>query len=123
MMIHHIPNILLDVVEYVYNHSLVINHVRYRSQVCKTNTILGGPLISEQQADDIDKELQKQNRALRVSSHRRHSAKEPAFRLQGSLIKIVCPNPSNHHILGVGALIIIKLSASFVLMFYSLGLG
>jgi len=87
---------------YFHTRERLLNHVKFRSSVCKTNILLGGAILSEAQADSIDVQLQAENRALQVAGHRRHFAKDPVFRLPGPIANIVCPKPSAHHPLGIG---------------------
>ena len=82
----------------------LINHVRYRSHVCRTNLLLGGPLISWSQVEELDYEDQAFKRDLHSKGARAHHVVAPAFRLQGPIPALLIDNDcvSNHHLLGVG---------------------
>ena len=82
----------------------LFNHLRYRSQVCRLNVKLGGPLISAEDAKDIVVGLREANRALFALGLRPYAATEPVFRLTGPLpLSIVDPDrESTHHLLGIG---------------------
>ena len=82
----------------------IINHIRYRSQVCRTNIMLHGPCLSVEEADILDRSENGANTGLQRKGRRRHHAELPAVRLQGPL-QTVFSLPgchSEHHPLGFG---------------------
>lgn len=82
----------------------VLNHVKYRSAVCRANLILRGPLLAEAEAAAIDEAEKKSNRELACAGKRRHHACLPALQLQGPLAPIVPLSTAgcNNHPLGHG---------------------
>ena len=81
-----------------------LNHVRYRSQVCRFNSILRGPILDDVEADALDQKCLKHNRQLHASGRRRHAVDRPSIILQGPLLPIILMEgqASAHHSLGVG---------------------
>ena len=83
----------------------VLNHIRYRSKVCKHNLLLRGPIISEEDALIIDKAEALGHIKLAHSGRKRCAAVEPVLRLHGPLLPTIL-NPgtvtSGHHQLGRG---------------------
>ena len=79
-----------------------LNHVRYRSHICRLNHILRGPVIDRDQADSLDLEEASENSQLYSEGLRRHAAKVPCIQTFGPLLPIVVANPSSHHPLGWG---------------------
>ena len=82
----------------------VVNHIRYRSQVCRTNLLLLGPCLSVEEADHLDEVESGANKSLQHKGQRRHHASIPVVRLQGPLRTVFSlpGSHSNHHALGVG---------------------
>jgi len=82
----------------------VVNHVRYRSFVCKANLLILGPCLSVEEADALDVFENGANLSLQRKGRRRHHAELPVVRLQGPL-RTVFALPgchSEHHALGRG---------------------
>ena len=82
----------------------VVNHVRYRSRVCKANLLLLGPCLSVEEADALDVSENGANLVLQRKGRRRHHAEQPVSRLQGPL-RTVFSLPgchSEYHALGKG---------------------
>ena len=83
----------------------LLNHLRYRSKICKYNVQLRGPMCNEATACEIDLSLLEANAALQRKGKRRHCTVEPAIRLVGPLLPILLPDEvksSSHHPLGMG---------------------
>ena len=82
-----------------------LNHIRYRSVVCKANHLFRGPVLSLDEAKSLDLEACTVNRKLHASGKRRHNvpADEPCVRLSGPLLPIITARSSSHHPLGFGA--------------------
>ena len=81
----------------------VVNHIRYRSQVCKVNLLLAGPCLSVDEADNLDVVEYGANLNLQKKGRRRHHADLPVIRLQGPLRTVFAiGRESNHHALGRG---------------------
>ena len=83
---------------------LCLNHVRYRSMVCRNNLLIRGPCLSKEEADALDNECKPRNRHLHVTGCRRHHVETPSFCLPGALLPILlAPDKfSAHHPLGRG---------------------
>ena len=82
----------------------LLNHLKYRSLICRMNLLAQGPLISSERADELDVECRVLRRSRYAAGLRAHTTVLPVFRLQGPL-----PLPvsyvhvsSNTHILGNG---------------------
>ena len=82
----------------------MINHIRYRSQVCKANLLLRGPCLSEDEADALDGHEHGAHVSLQKKGKRRHHAELPVIRLQGPLCTVfsMLGCYSEHSVLGVG---------------------
>ena len=82
----------------------VINHVRYRSKVCRENLLVRLPELSQQQADHLDEFEQETFRKMQACGNRRHKAIEPCIQASGPLLLIVLDpdRVSAHHPLGKG---------------------
>ena len=81
-----------------------VNHVRYRSAVCRANLLLRGPSLTEGEASALEETEKSQNRDLARAGKRRHHAGNPAIQLQGPLLPIVLSSgvDGSHHPLGPG---------------------
>ena len=79
-----------------------INHVRYRSKVCKFNYLLRGPVMSEIDASLMDALDHEDNRKLYATGKRRHQALCPCVRAHGPLRPLINERSSSHHALGFG---------------------
>jgi len=81
-----------------------LNHIRYRSNVCRNNLLLRGPLLSEAEALALDEACKARNRELHAAGRRRHHVDAPSFYLSGPLLPILlAPGQfSAHHPLGKG---------------------
>ena len=81
-----------------------LNHVRYRSAVCRANLLLRGPLILETELSCVEELEKLQNSALARAGKRRHHVCKPAVQLSGPLLPIVTVVEvrGNHHPLGIG---------------------
>ena len=83
----------------------LLNHIRYKSKVCKYNLILRGTLVSEEEATRQDVASASVRVALHKGGRRRHFAEDPVLQLQGPWLPIV-PSPgmviSKPHRLGRG---------------------
>ena len=92
--------------KFFHNRVRVLNHIKYRSSVCRLNLTLAGPLISEEQAEVLDEGCREQKRILYAKGLRAHSAAAPCFRLCGPLPLPLIVDGSKHskncHILGFG---------------------
>ena len=55
----------------------VINHVRYRSTVCRENLLVRPPELTQQRADDLDELEREIYRKMQSCGNRRHKAVEP----------------------------------------------
>ena len=83
----------------------LINHIRYRSRICRHNIILRGFKCSEEEACVIDSQQYDIHIQLQKAGKRRHAAIEPVVRLAGPLLPVLLPDdikPSKHHALGFG---------------------
>ena len=81
----------------------VVNHIRYRSLVCKANLFLLGPCLFVEDADKLDEIENGANLSLQKKGRRRHHADLPVIRLHGPLRTVFAiGRESNHHALGRG---------------------
>ncbi len=89
---------------YFHNRTRVLNHIEYRSNICRMNILLRGPCLSNDQARHLDMSQREANRALYAKGLRSRSAVDPVFRLSGPITHILIDpdNYSNHHSLGIG---------------------
>ena len=87
-----------------HSRELLLNHVRYRSNVCKNNSLLRGPVLTQCEADALDEECKGLNRTLYASGKRRHHVDASSYYLQGPLLPILveAARYSRHHPLGIG---------------------
>ena len=78
--------------------------ITYKSQSCRLCLLIQPPLISEEDALQVDLSEHENFRALYKQGKRRHNAELPCFRLQGPLIHVLIDpaNASAHHPLGGG---------------------
>ena len=79
-----------------------LNHVRYRSKVCRLNLLLRGPCLTTDQANSLDDACSSANVRLYSEGKRRHHVDQPSFLLSGPLLPIVLSEGqySAHHPLG-----------------------
>ena len=82
----------------------VVNHIRYRSKVCREWHLKHEPYFSQEQADGFDSECMELNRSLQAVGCRRHKAAKPCVQLCGPLVPISVDvsASSRHHPLGRG---------------------
>ena len=88
--------------KYFWTRERAVNHIRYRSKVCRNMLMLQQPFLSEEAANELDDAAKLKCNDLGKKGLRRHHAVEPCFRLSGPLIPIIQLNPSGHHPLGRG---------------------
>ena len=81
-----------------------LNHIRYRSPVCKENLLLRPPCHSNVEADRLDETDKELHRSLLAKGARRHTATRRCVQASGPLLPIVADpeNISVHHPLGKG---------------------
>jgi len=83
----------------------LLNHIRYRSRICKFNMQIRGPLYGEERAAQLDAEAAKTHVSLYSQGSRSHAAPIAAFRIEGPLMPILLPpevKQSSHSLLGFG---------------------
>ena len=68
-----------------HNRIRVLNHLKYRSTVCRLNLTLLGPIIDTDRAYVLDSECRLIRNSLRRKGLRAHAATDPVFRLCGPL--------------------------------------
>ena len=81
-----------------------INHVRYRSMVCRENILMYPPALSMEEADALDELDKASHRAHKAQGRRRHFADKPCIQAHGPFRELIL-DPSRvslHHPLGVG---------------------
>jgi len=80
-----------------------LNHAK-KSKVCRSNLLLLGPCLSQEEADALDQDCKVRNRELHAAGRRRHATDLSSVRLQGPLQPIIVleSHVSSHHPLGVG---------------------
>ncbi len=81
-----------------------VNHVRFRSQICRINLALKGPIICEVEANKLDECDRELNRDLARNGKKSCHASSPAVRLPGPLEALLVSQDtySSHHPLGFG---------------------
>ena len=80
-----------------------LNHVRYRSMICKNNLLLRGPSLSEAEAAACDEIDRADNRAFYARGLRACHVDLPPVRVLGPMLPIVpLGRTSSHHPLGLG---------------------
>ena len=103
-------NSLIDTVHcpvcmlHFHNRVRVLNHIKYRSPICKLSLTMKGPALSLQETKELDMSIRPFRREQYAHGLRAHSATEPVFRLCGPLPPPVVFTGSygNMHILGNG---------------------
>ena len=81
----------------------VLNHVRYRSEICRHNLVLRNRMWTDAEVSEFDADDAESLTSTQASGKRRHHAEAPVIRLVGPLLPILLQgNESNHHPLGVG---------------------
>jgi hypothetical protein len=83
----------------------VLNHIKYRSKVCKSNLLIRGHVCDETTACEIDALVAAEHVQLQRKGFKRSKATEPVLRLHGPLLPIILPEEvkaSKHHPLGHG---------------------
>ena len=61
-----------------------------------------GPILTSQQADELDELERPEHKALYSVGKRRHTADQPCLRAHGPLLPIFALRGSSHHALGFG---------------------
>ena len=79
-----------------------LNHVRYRSKVCYANALMRGPVLSQEEADELDSIECPGNQVLYAAGRRRHKAVLPCIQMPGPLLPVIPLRNSSHHPLGFG---------------------
>ena len=81
-----------------------LNHVRYRSKICKSNLLMRGPCLTDADANALDDACKSENIRLQAAGRRRHHVTTPSFYLSGPLLPVlVCGEQySAHHPFGKG---------------------
>ena len=75
-----------------------MNHVRYRSKVCRYNLQMRGPICDESVADEFDVEDRRSNVDLQKGGKRRHHAELSAIVLSGPVLPILrCDSHESSH--------------------------
>ena len=72
-----------------WSHERLLNHVRYRSSVCRHNMRLRGPIFDETQAREFEKSCASVNVSLHRQGKRRHAIEEPVVQLSGPRMPIL----------------------------------
>jgi len=83
----------------------VLNHIKYRSQVCRENLLMLPPVITHERADELDAEEMAYISELCRKGKRRHFAAEPCLRAHGPFRPNIVCDPdvaSSHHPFGRG---------------------
>ena len=96
----HCPVCLL----FFHDRIRLLNHLKYRSLVCRLNLLALGPLVSPERSDELDMACRELRRARYAAGLRVHVAIQPVFRLQGPLplpVSYVSPI-GRTHLLGRG---------------------
>lgn len=78
-----------------------LNHAK-KCKVCRVNLLARGPVISIEEAEELDSSSCAAHQALYAAGKRRHFAAVPVMVSHGPLLPIIALSPSTHHALGVG---------------------
>jgi len=81
-----------------------VNHLRYRSDICRRHLLLYAPELSLERADALDAADLQLHQSLQAHGHRRHHAKQQCIRIPGPLLPVILEDDrqSCHHSLGKG---------------------
>ena len=82
-----------------------LNHIRYRSKICKYNLYIRGTVVDEETASLHDVEWANDCVALYRRGRRRHYAEDPVVQLAGPLLPIISQDDRvcySKHRLGFG---------------------
>ena len=82
----------------------VVNHLKYRSAVCRRSLMMKVPLISEDEAVVLDDAECEAIKTLTKTGKRRHFVKKPCMQLYGPLESSMMygTDGGGHHPLGAG---------------------
>ena len=64
---------------YFHDRIRLLNHLKYRSTICKLNLLAVGPLISAKRADELDLDSRVLRRSRFAAGLRAHAAVDPVF--------------------------------------------
>ena len=86
------------------NRERVLNHIRYRSEVCRENLLMGPPCITHEQADVLDLAEKDMIKSYLNKGHSRSYAEKSCVQMYGPFSDIVIDPDmeSKHHPLGKG---------------------
>ena len=89
---------------HLWSRERCVNHIK-RSATCRENLLLRPPLLSDEQADELDLLERSSFTDLKSKGLRRHAATKPCVQAQGPLLPIIIDPSrfSQHHPLGVGS--------------------
>jgi hypothetical protein len=81
-----------------------LNHIRYRSKVCRSNLLMRGPSLSTEEANRLDELSKSDNVRLYAQGRRRHHVVDPCALLSGPLLPVLLAEGqySALHPLGIG---------------------
>ena len=89
--------------KYFHTRERVLNHIRYRSEVCRHNLVLRDVQWTEQQVLEFDICDSVGHKEAQATGKRRHRVEAPVVQLAGPLQPILLlGDASSHHQLGVG---------------------
>ena len=89
--------------KFFHTRERVLNHIRYRSEVCRHNLVLRDIKWIEQQILEFDSSDELAHKEAQATGKRRHHAGDPVLQLAGPLQPILLiGKASAHHPLGVG---------------------
>jgi len=86
------------------NSECLMNHVKRRSKICRHNSILRGPVCTQAEADELDRNDAAAFRSMAMQGHRRHQVLVPVVQAHGPLLPIFSldDRPPCGHRLGYG---------------------
>ncbi len=89
---------------YFHNRTRILDHLKYRSRVCRLSLLMQGPLITKDEAQSLDGACREAKRKLYALGLRAHAASNPVFRLTGPIQHppFFTGGYGNVHILGLG---------------------
>ena len=89
--------------EMFHTRERVLNHIRYKFEICKRNFVMRDIKWTDAEIEEIDSNEAECHKKTQAIGKRRHQAEAPVIRLVGPLQPILLQgNDSNHHPMGRG---------------------
>ncbi len=87
-----------------HNRTKILDHLRYKSNICKMQHLLNGPIVTAAEADELDLADHPRKRALHAKGLKPSHSDFLVVRVPGPLPQPILDESmySSHHPLGVG---------------------